>query len=541
MSSHEPPSPAPAAPLVELRVFGVPALVVRGLEAPLSLKRAHALLAYLAFHAGPVPRSHLATLLWPDATEGQARARLRRLVYTMEETAGFPLLVAEHDGLALRAGHVQTDALQFARLARRLVAAETPDGHALREARAWLPRARSPLLQGIEFGSEVFDDWLKAVSIEHELLLARLLERMADALAKGGDLAAAIELAEVLIGLDVYREPSYVLLMQLHALQGHSAGVEAAYTRCADALRAEFGIRPGPQTEQAYERITEELRRRWSLRPQRPGVRFAESGRGTIAYTALGSGARALVICTGFVSNIEIALEYPQLRACLDALAERFQVVLFDRSGLGLSERLLAASTPDALAADITAVMDHAGLARAWMFGSSEGSLGTMRLAVECPDRVQGLCLFGALARGSASADYPWALPAAAYDVWLNRLIAAWGGPVGLETFAPGQQDDPALRAWWARLVRHSASPGGLATILGGLRDADLRADLARIRAPTLVMHRRGDRAVRFEAGEHLARTIPGAAWLPLEGADHFWWCGESEAVIEAVLRFAGA
>ena len=52
-------------------------------------------------------------------------------------------------------------------------------------------------------------------------------------------------------------------------------------------------------------------------------------------------------------------------------------------------------------------------------------------------------------------------------------------------------------------------------------------------------MHRRGDRAVRFEAGEHLARTIPGAAWLPLEGADHFWWCGESEAVIEAVLRFA--
>ncbi len=186
MSSHEPPSPAPAAPLAELRVFGVPALVVRGVEAPLSLKRAHALLAYLAFHAGPVPRSHLATLLWPDATEGQARARLRRLVYTMEETAGFPLLVAEHDGLALRAGHVQTDALQFARLARRLVAAEAPDGHALCEARAWLPRARSPLLQGIAFGSEAFDDWLKAVSIEHELLLARLLERMADALAKGG-------------------------------------------------------------------------------------------------------------------------------------------------------------------------------------------------------------------------------------------------------------------------------------------------------------------------------------------------------------------
>jgi pimeloyl-ACP methyl ester carboxylesterase len=68
---------------------------------------------------------------------------------------------------------------------------------------------------------------------------------------------------------------------------------------------------------------------------------------------------------------------------------------------------------------------------------------------------------------------------------------------------------------------------------------ADLRADLDRIGVPTLVMHRRGDRAVRFEAGEHLARHIPRAAWHPLEGVDHFWWCGDTAPVIRAILEFA--
>jgi pimeloyl-ACP methyl ester carboxylesterase len=327
--------------------------------------------------------------------------------------------------------------------------------------------------------------------------------------------------------------------MQLHALQGHSAGVEATYTRCADLLRAEFGIKPGPQTEGAYLRMTEDLKRLMSNRVERPRMRFAAGCGGAVAYATLGTGKETLVIAPGFVCHIEIALEHPAFRAFVDTLADRFQVILFDRRGVGLSERLRATSTPAAMAADIVAILDHAGVERAWLFGSSEGGLGAMRLAIDHPHRVQGLCLFGSLARGSSAPDYPWALPAAAYNVWLKRLVAGWGGPVDIETFAPSQKDDPALRAWWARIVRHGASPGAIETILNDLRDSDLRADLDRIGVPTLVMHRRGDRAVRFEAGEHLARTIPGAVWHPLEGADHFWWCGDSESVIKAILKFA--
>lgn len=527
-------------PGLELQVFGVAMVVLRGDAIPLSLKRANALLAYLAFHPGPVPRSHLATLLWPDASEAQARTRLRRLVYTLEGAVGCKILSADNDCLALTAGIIETDALRFTRFARNAVASETLDEAALAEAREWIVRARRPLLQGIAFGSESFDDWLRTASIEHERLLARLLERVVDALARRNEFAAALDLAEILVALDIYREPSYVLLMQLHALEGHSAAVEATYARCAEVLRAEFGIRPGPQTETAYARMIEDLQRLPPNRAERPSVRFADSAAGAIAYTVLGSGERTLVICPGFVCHIEIALEHPPIRTFVQALSERFRVILFDRRGIGLSERLRAATTPAALAQDIAAILDDAALPSAWLFGSSEGALGAMRLAADHPERVMGLCLFGALARGSAAPDYPWALPAAAYDVWLKRLVAGWGGPVGIETFAPSEQHDPALRAWWARLVRHAVSPGGLEAILAGLRDADMRSELEHLRMPTLVMHRRDDRAVRFEAGAHLAGRIPGAVWQPLEGTDHFWWSGDSRPVLQAILRFAG-
>jgi DNA-binding SARP family transcriptional activator/pimeloyl-ACP methyl ester carboxylesterase len=539
-----PARPRPDArdtPVLELQLLGVPSAVARGRELPLPLKRGVALLAYLAFHPGAVPREHLAALLWPDTDAAQARTRLRRLAYTLEEATGCTLFAADAQALQLLPGAVETDVLRFARLARRAVAAEALADHALAEARHWLGRARRPLLEGVAFGSGAFDDWLKAASLEHEHLLARLLERVVDALARRAQFADALELVEHLLALDPYREPSWVLLMQLHALQGDGAGVEAAYARCAEMLRAEFGIRPGQRTEAAWLRLTEDLRRLQSHRVERPAVRFAESTAGAIAWTALGSGERTLVVSPGFVCHIELALEHPPLRAFVEALAQRFRVILFDRRGIGLSERLRARSTPAALAQDIEAILDDAGVRSAWLFGSSEGGLGAMRLALDRPERVGGLCLFGSLARGAAAPDYPWALPAAAYDTWLKRLVAGWGGPVGLETFAPSAQDDPALRAWWARLVRHAVSPGGLETILAGLRDADLRAELGRLRVPTLVMHRRGDRAVRFEAGRHLAEAIPGAAWHPLEGIDHFWWCGDSDAVLRALLDFTGA
>jgi pimeloyl-ACP methyl ester carboxylesterase len=95
------------------------------------------------------------------------------------------------------------------------------------------------------------------------------------------------------------------------------------------------------------------------------------------------------------------------------------------------------------------------------------------------------------------------------------------------------------LRAWWARLLRQAATPLSIGQVLRALAETDVRTLLPRITAKTLVLHRRGDRAVRFGAGEHLARHLPHATFVPLEGEDHFWWLGEQDALFGAIRHHA--
>tara|TARA_R110002020_G_scaffold112746_5_gene259326 strand:- start:2907 stop:4067 length:1161 start_codon:yes stop_codon:yes gene_type:complete len=305
------------------------------------------------------------------------------------------------------------------------------------------------------------------------------------------------------------------------------------------AVREEFGIKPGPETESAYLAVLEKTRR--GLAPPAaadgPVIRFAPAPGGMVAYASLGEGP-ALVVCPGFVSHIEIAWESPRVRRALQALARDHRVLVFDRRGIGLSERVGPETTVDSAADDVIAMLDHAGVEAAWLFGASEGGPIALKLAATRPDRVHGLVLFGAMAKGSASPDYPHALPPAAFDSWLEQLVDAWGGPAGIEVFSPEGAGDPATRAWWARMLRHATSPAALRGVLGCLRDVDVRPLLAGIRVPTLVMHRQEDRAVRAGAGHHLATHIPGARWLPLPGDDHWWWNGDPDAVLSAITAF---
>jgi len=131
---------------------------------------------------------------------------------------------------------------------------------------------------------------------------------------------------------------------------------------------------------------------------------------------------------------------------------------------------------------------------------------------------------------------------------WIERAPPADAGNqlrIGrLRQLASGRLDRARASAVAAARTsgRRAGSPrrpcGGAAAGRGA-GGGDLGAKLHRIDVPTLVMHRRGDRAVRFEAGEHLARAIPGAVWQPLEGADHFWLCGDRAPVLRAIQKFA--
>jgi pimeloyl-ACP methyl ester carboxylesterase len=88
-------------------------------------------------------------------------------------------------------------------------------------------------------------------------------------------------------------------------------------------------------------------------------------------------------------------------------------------------------------------------------------------------------------------------------------------------------------------MLRLATTPASLGFILRALADTDIRDQLPRVRVPTIVLHRRGDQAVRFGAGEHLARHIPGARFVPLEGADHWWFIGDQQPVMDAIADVA--
>ena len=524
--------------MFRLKLMGSPRVVRDGRDTPLTLKRGAALLAVLALSPAPVPRAQLVHLLWPDTGDATGRTRLRRLIYTLEESLGRDLFETAADALSLRTHDVQVDVREIVRLARAAVAGEGVAG--AEAATPWLDAAATPLLHGLEFGSDTFDDWLRAQRQELERLLARWLAQHSTTLQRAGDLEAAIDAVERWIALDTLGEPAYVRLMELHAAQGHAAGVEAAFTRCADALRAEFGSKPGATTEKAYLELRQGLQgRAASGELSTLRVRYADTADGAVAYASIGEAGETLVIIPGFISHIEIGWEQPEIRRMLLVLARRFRVIVFDRRGAGLSERLFRNASAQSAAQDVLTILDDAGVRRAWLFGSSEGGPIALHLAATHPQRVAALVLFGAMARGSWSESHPWALRHEAYDVWMERLIAAWGGPADLGTFAPSRQSDPALRLWWARMLRHAASPASIRATLQALRDVDVCALLPQVRAPTLVLHRSDDCAVRAEWGPYLAGAIPGARHVALPGTDHFWWCGDSDRVLREIEAFA--
>lgn len=534
-----------AIPPLELRLLGVPEVRIGGAAVALSLTRAYALLGHLAVEGRPLPREHLAALLWPEAGPTIGRTRLRRLIYRIEEVCGRTIFDAQEGSLALNSAGLSCDATAFRRRARELIA-DRARGRFDTEAEQLAQDACAPLMDGLGCDSDAFDDWLRTQRTEQEQLLARLLLRLAEHQRAAGRHSEAEQTTERLLCVQPYAEPGYVMRMALAADARDAAGVDAVFMRCAQALRDEFGVKPSPATEQAYleqRQRAEEPEgagpRDSSSGPCPIDVRFAPASHGPVAYTTVGEGSQALVVMPGFVSHIEIGWEHPGVRDSLLQLARHFRLVLFDRRGVGLSERLGQVSTVESTASDVLAILDHAGIDRAWLFGSSEGGPAAVRLAAHHPERVEGLVLFGAMARGSQDTDYPWALRREAFDAWMRGLVAQWGGPADIGTFAPSVADDPWTRAWWARLLRHAASPASLRAVLGGLRDADVRDLLGQVGCPTLVMHRRGDRAVRFQAGEFLAAGIRGARFKPLDGDCHWWWVDGSEVVTQAIIDFA--
>ena len=507
---------------LEIQLLGFPSLRLDGSGVDLALRKGLGLIAYLADARAPVGRDHIAGLLWPEADADTARGRLRRTLHKIGVAFAADVVDAARTSLALAPSiDARVDAHAFE------TACATGD---LNEA---VRLYAGDFLQGLSIeGCAAFEEW---AFFRREALRSRLmqaLERLIERELAGGDARAAIATATRLVGLDPLSESAQRHLINGHLRAGDRAAAERQYETCARLLRAELGVEPDAQTRAllAMPRVEETSS---STR-----TRYAERRGLHIAYQVVGAGAPDIVLVPGFVSHVERIWDEPRCRALLTALSQIGRLILFDRRGVGLSDRVGAPPTVEATADDIATAMDAAGCRRVLLIGASEGGPGCIHFAARYPERLAGLVLYGSLAKGSWAPDYPFVLTHEQYDLWLRRLISHWGGPTEIATFAPSLVGDDQAERWWAGLLRAASSPGTIKAVLESLRDTDVRPLLPLITTPTLVLHRRGDRAVRVAAGRHLAGTIPGARFVEMDGNDHWLWAGDHRCVLEQVRAF---
>jgi class 3 adenylate cyclase len=247
-----------------------------------------------------------------------------------------------------------------------------------------------------------------------------------------------------------------------------------------------------------------------------PETRYARNGDLRIAYQVAGSGPLDLVFVPGFASNIDLFWDMPEWADFFSRLAAFSRLILFDKRGMGLSDRVAGIANLEERMDDVRAVMDAAGSQHAALFGISEGGPMSLLFAATYPQRVQALVLYGSYARH----------PLLTLEDYLQERIGLidrlWGtGDYLLGRFLPNVSVDEAKRRAWARFERQSASPPAAIAILKMNAEIDARDIVPAVRVPTLVMHRVGDRAIPVEAGRYLARNIAGAKYVELSGDNH--------------------
>jgi class 3 adenylate cyclase len=264
-----------------------------------------------------------------------------------------------------------------------------------------------------------------------------------------------------------------------------------------------------------------------------PDTRYAKSGDLRIAYQVVGEGPIDLVFVPGFISNIDLYWEDPVLAGFLARLASFSRLILFDKRGTGLSDRIGDLPSLEVRMDDVRAVMDAVGSGRAALFGISEGGAMSMLFAATYPERTHALALYATYAHYST-----WVVPNDRLEAAIARMDALWGTGELASVFSPTRGADPQFKRWWARFERMGGSPSVAINITRMNSEIDIRQVLPSIRVPTLLLHRTGDTRVNVEASRYLAQHIPDARYVELPGADHLLWGIDPTRVADEIEEF---
>ncbi len=269
-----------------------------------------------------------------------------------------------------------------------------------------------------------------------------------------------------------------------------------------------------------------------------PETRYARSGDVNIAYQVVGEGPFDLVFVMGWVSHLEYFWTEPSFARFLNRLASFSRLILFDKRGTGLSDRVTVLPSLEQRMDDVRAVMDAAGSREAALLGVSEGGPLCTLFAATYPEKTRALVTIGSYARRLRTEEYPWGPTAEAREAFYQEIQTHWGGPVGIAERAPSRMHDPVFRDWWSAYLRMGASPGAALALTKMNADIDVRHVLPSVRVPTLVLHRSHDQCLVVEEGRYLASRIPGARMVELPGEDHLPFVGDQDALLDEVEDF---
>ena len=268
------------------------------------------------------------------------------------------------------------------------------------------------------------------------------------------------------------------------------------------------------------------------------GARYARSGDVSIAYQVVGDGPIDLVLVLGWVSHLAYVWELPAMARFLERLASFSRLILFDKRGTGMSDRVHPLPTLEQRMDDVRAVLDAVASERAAVMGISEGGVMSALFAATYPERTAALIINGSYPSRLQRPGFPWGMPAAKFEERTAGVPQIWGTGAGMDAYAPSQLANPEVAAWWGKFTQMSASPGDARDLLRMNTLIDIRDILPSIRVPTLVIHANQDKVAPIEAGRYIAEHIPGARMMELDSIDHWPYFGDADLVLGEIEEF---
>jgi len=269
-----------------------------------------------------------------------------------------------------------------------------------------------------------------------------------------------------------------------------------------------------------------------------PETRFTRAGDVDIAYQVAGlAGGLDLVFVPGWVSHLEVMWELPEFARFLDRLAGMGRLILFDKRGTGLSDRVAGVPTLEQRAEDIAAVMDAAGASRAAIAAWGEGAAIAGMFAAVHPERVSALVL-GSLLAKATDGDQSVVADPAVIEEMSAAVERGWGQARLVPLLAPSRAEDTRFVSWYRRWERLSSTPSAAAATIRWAMQVDVGPILPSIQARTLIVHRAGNALFDRESVRAVAKRIPRATCAELPGDDDLPYIGDTDALLDVIQEF---